>query len=566
MECDICLVEWDSTHRIPRLLNCGHTFCHMCLRSILSKSLSQKKPFQCPTCNVEQPIKSEKDIKSLIKNFNLLRIVEKIEERRTSGINPNATNTNAPSVQENESSDNQLQLSNIKFDINKKCSKHKYPLHSYAIGSSMLFCDKCLENSKVSTNPLPNVYNDIRSKIDSSLFKACSYKNIIKHLKTFLTSYLIEFEKESILKIEKVFQYLYGIIKYFHNDTKQLLNQCITKQKVQINEHINKMESLSNELSSIENHLVNIASLPNDKTILSKIETIRKTYHKLTNYLNFDMNFDLFTMNIGLNENEEKNLFNAIRNSFKCDVDFLEINGKPPSITQIFNMENNWYCICEEINNPNNEIKCNSCGLMRRIETMFSDEDENDYENENTNKVNELIQKRREEELNIYEYLMKGNNDKSVICLIDKEWFSLWKSFIKNNAFCENEDIIKYAAKSCGGGILPPGPITNFNLIDKDNNEKIFVKKGLKNKIDYVMINKKVWDFFFLNYNGGPYIELSKVDEIDVSESVKHINDVFYMNYSTIKEEFSTEDDNNKNLKEEIIDDDSEGEIIINDQ
>jgi hypothetical protein len=39
------------------------------------------------------------------------------------------------------------------------------------------------------------------------------------------------------------------------------------------------------------------------------------------------------------------------------------------------------------------------------------------------------------------------------------------------------------------------------------------------------------------------------------------------MNYSTIKEEFSTEDDNNKNLKEEIIyDDESEGEIIINNQ
>ena len=51
------------------------------------------------------------------------------------------------------------------------------------------------------------------------------------------------------------------------------------------------MESLSNELSCIENDLTKIASLPNDKTILSKIETIRKTYHKLTNYLNLDMNF-----------------------------------------------------------------------------------------------------------------------------------------------------------------------------------------------------------------------------------------------------------------------------------
>ena len=83
MECDICLVEWDSKIRIPRLLSCGHTFCQVCLIEILNKSLKTKKPFICPNCKTPQSqIKSENDIKLLIKNFielvcELLEINEK---------------------------------------------------------------------------------------------------------------------------------------------------------------------------------------------------------------------------------------------------------------------------------------------------------------------------------------------------------------------------------------------------------------------------------------------------------------------------------------------------------
>ena len=72
MECDICLLEWDSAIRIPRLLSCGHTFCEECLKSIVSKAKSLNKNFSCPTCHTEQALTSEEDIKNIQKTLDLL--------------------------------------------------------------------------------------------------------------------------------------------------------------------------------------------------------------------------------------------------------------------------------------------------------------------------------------------------------------------------------------------------------------------------------------------------------------------------------------------------------------
>ena len=164
MECDICLLEWDSKIRIPRLLSCGHTFCQVCLIEILNKSLKEKKPFICPNCNIPQiQIKSENDIKLLIKNFNLLQIAEKLEERKTQNRITNSSifsihlpETN-PSNKSNKNSSKKLKIVSIEqpkskfvFDINRKCPKHNLIYHSYAVGTNLLFCDKCLENTKLS--------------------------------------------------------------------------------------------------------------------------------------------------------------------------------------------------------------------------------------------------------------------------------------------------------------------------------------------------------------------------------------------------------------------------------
>lgn len=84
MECDICLIEWDTQNHIPRMLYCGHTICEICLINIFTTNKSKDKDFFCPTCMTpHKHIKTTNDIKNLIKNINLLRICEKIELRKS---------------------------------------------------------------------------------------------------------------------------------------------------------------------------------------------------------------------------------------------------------------------------------------------------------------------------------------------------------------------------------------------------------------------------------------------------------------------------------------------------
>ena len=124
MECDVCLLEWDSSKRIPRLLSCGHTFCQDCLVSIAKKVSLQNRSFTCPTCqNEEQSIQSEDDITNLVKNFNLLRIAEKVCTRKIS----QAQNPNNASMLLIEDNDNNINSVNSSSN-NNGGSSHNYKL------------------------------------------------------------------------------------------------------------------------------------------------------------------------------------------------------------------------------------------------------------------------------------------------------------------------------------------------------------------------------------------------------------------------------------------------------
>ena len=49
MECPMCYELYDDTERIPRNLNCGHTYCESCL----IKTVLVKKRIECPTCRTK---------------------------------------------------------------------------------------------------------------------------------------------------------------------------------------------------------------------------------------------------------------------------------------------------------------------------------------------------------------------------------------------------------------------------------------------------------------------------------------------------------------------------------
>lgn len=202
------------------LLSCGHTFCQLCLKSFFLKSKNQNKPFSCPTCHTSQDIIDECDILKLIKNFNLLRIAEKIETRKTivssshlnnsricdallEGLNDfnQSSNANIPFMHSGSLKDppkksvtlkieHEINKSNINIELDQKCKKHGLPIHSYAIGTNLLFCDSCIAESNLRTYPLPNVINEIKRKIDQNQIKACLTKNEIQRLKVFFELYL----------------------------------------------------------------------------------------------------------------------------------------------------------------------------------------------------------------------------------------------------------------------------------------------------------------------------------------------------------------------------------------
>ena len=542
MECDICLVEWDSKIRIPRLLSCGHTFCQVCLIEILNKSLKTKKPFICPNCNIPQiQIKSENDFKLLIKNFNLLQIAEKLEERKTQTRNTNSSIFSFHSPETNHSKRNKDTSKKIKvvpvdppkskfvFDINRKCPKHNLIYHSYAVGTNLLFCDKCLENTKLSTFPLPNAINDLRQRLDSSQLKACIIKNQINQLKRFFESYLSEFEKENSQKIEELFKYFSKIIDYFHNSVKQLLSQCLSEQKTHINVYLDEMKNLNEQLTNIEYELTDIGNNPNSNYLLKNIDKIKKIENRMINFINYDLEFDLLSMKIGFNESEKNNLFESIQKSFYTQVEFFEIQNKLPNIKQILKINKTWPCICDEVNNNLNDIKCSSCGLFRRIETIEKFEK---YEN--------ILKKRRETESMDFKDLYneqkqnKNNNINKNFYVLDINWFNEWKNYIEK----KNKKI--------------PGPITNENLLIYDEKKNKFnTKEGLIFKKDYIIINEELWDFFFFNYNGGPFIEVLDDNHHKIEENLIKIDEEKYRSYSKIKEEF-LDDENEINYENKL--------------
>lgn len=294
MECVICLISWDCSEHIPRLLSCGHTFCQICLLSIFKKAQSNQRQFFCPTCNSVQNITKEEDIYKLIKNYNLLELMEKHSEEEeenlkklsnkkrisTSLINllqiDPIVNENKTKTKNGETTHNDDNL-DLYFDIDNRCIEHNLPLHSYAVGTNLLFCDECIKDSKMACKLLPNVEKDLYKRIDSSLYKACILKNQILLLQNFFESYLIEFDKTNTNKIDKLFKYFEQVITYFKNKVKQSLTQCISKQKNNINIYLKKMENINNELTKIEEELTNIGNIKNINLFLKKIDNIRNT-------------------------------------------------------------------------------------------------------------------------------------------------------------------------------------------------------------------------------------------------------------------------------------------------
>ena len=84
----------------------------------------------------------------------------------------------------------------------------------------------------------------------------------------------------------------------------------------------------------------------------------------------------------------------------------------------------------------------------------------------------------------MFKDLFKNSSNNFNFFVIDIEWFLNWKCFVSNDTTEKNlTNNKKNISPNKNIGILPPGPITNFNLFEKQikdysfNNLKKYLKK-----------------------------------------------------------------------------------------
>jgi hypothetical protein len=137
-----------------------------------------------------------------------------------------------------------------------------------------------------------------------------------------------------------------------------------------------------------------------------------------------------------------------------------------------------------------NESFCFSCNSVRRVETIGNilAEPLNVSGADIT-----CLNKRRKDEGKNFQELFKTISTQSKYYVIDIEWFLNWKCFISNDNTEKNlANSKKKISPNKNVGVLPPGPISNYNLFDKNTKEYTAknLKKGMK-KVNNKIISLK---------------------------------------------------------------------------
>ena len=277
----------------------------------------------------------------------------------------------------------------------------------------------------------------------------------------------------------------------------------------------------------------------------SQIE-LDNIYNKLGNYINYENELNLFTMNISIKDEIKNSLFEIIQNSYKLDIDFLKMkNGEIPTIKDLLNTSKNWSCSCGNINNKEGKIICDCCSKYRPLETYT-----NILFNPMivTKKEKKEYQMRRSHEWKVFQNLIKKNIHTKInnYCFaIDSSWFNRWKSFISNDL---DEKILsnkyKNISENINLGVLPPGQINNKQICDEtseiDGTNRFKLKVGLKINKDYIVVNQLLWEWFLLNYDGGP--------EIIMESDQDSINNLIFKDLKDIMENKEVDIKNNNDI------------------
>lgn len=532
MECDICQLKWSMDNIIPRILPCGHTFCQSCIMKQIQKK--PKQVFKCPTCKKEiKSLESKDDVLNLRKNSALLTLTDKVQTYKSNNI----SNISMSSQNLNFSQNNNSRINNNNdqnnFNNNEEfyqsgefyipvCQVHKNKANFYNVtdNTKNYYCNECIQTNNIEIlKPLPFLKAHNEFKINSCKNKIKILRKEICRVENFLKSYQNNFEVNNKKKIEELFDYINKIIQYNYTTAKTLFQQCQREQKNQIDKKTSELKVLYKELDSFEKKLDGLNKYTKDKYVPdpeSQI-TLDNVYCKLTNFINYENELNLFQMNINIKEEDKDSLFDIIQNMYQLDVDFLKMkNGELPTIKELLNKSSTWPCDCGILDNSVGKIICKGCSKYRPLETytnlvfnpLFAEKSE----------IKEFNMRRKHEQ-KVFQSLSARNMDNlkhAYFFAIDISWFNKWRSFIfnddKTNKYLDNYK--KYISDNKKIGILPPGMIDNSRICEtnkeKDKFSSYQLKPDLKADKDYCIVNQYLWEWYLLNYSGGPEIKLAE--------------------------------------------------------
>ena len=556
MECDICQLKWSTENIIPLILPCGHTFCQSC---ILSQISNNNKSFKCPTCNKElTSLKTKEDVLNLRKNSALLAFLDKVQTYKVnnvSNISMSSQNLNISHMNNPDNNSSRIlqknELLNNDFYKNGEfffpiCQTHKNKANFYNIIEKKrnYYCNECIQtNILENLKPLPFLRAQNEFKINSCKNKIKLFRNEILRVENFLKSYQNNFEVNTKKKIEELFDFINKIIQYNYTMAKTLFQQCLKEQKSQIEQKTSELKFLHKELDSFDKKLDSIYNPFNEREKEKYIPepesqiTLDNVYNKLNNFINYENELNLFQINISVKDEDKDTLFNSMQNICQLDVDFLKMkNGELPTIKELLNKSSKWPCDCGVLDNSNGKIICKGCSKYRSLETysnlvfnpLFAEKIE----------IREFNMRRKHEE-KVYQSLSERNMDNlkhAYFFAIDSTWYNKWQSFIynddKTNKYIDNFN--KYISDNKKIGILPPGYIDNSRIceINKEKKSskdriKYKLKPGLKKGKDYVIVNQYLWEWYLLNYNGGPEIQLEEnafINDENSNSNEKELN------------------------------------------
>ena len=174
MECPICFEEYDhdQKYKIPRLLQCGHTFCTRCIVGIV---------VECPSCRCAIPTSSSQREQPI--NYSLISMIQQQKREPSSSSSAVSRDETLASLRsersrvKNEMLELESQVNQLEQLVNKEKTKLSYAIASIAQidarivdiqqGSESMYASN-FERTTTSSSLLSSVFTESSSSVSIS--------------------------------------------------------------------------------------------------------------------------------------------------------------------------------------------------------------------------------------------------------------------------------------------------------------------------------------------------------------------------------------------------------------